>query len=120
MDEKTTVSELKEIVKSFCEKRDWGKFHNAKELTIGIVTESSELLQHFRFKSYKQVDKMFDESNLRNEISEEISDILFFILRLSQKYNIDLATEFNKKMIKNKKKYPIQKVKGSNKRHSEY
>jgi len=119
-DKNTSISYFKKIVKEFSEQRDWDQFHNAKELTTGIVTESSELLQHFRFKSYQQVDDMFDDPKLREEISEEISDVLFFLIRLAQKYDIDLTTEFNNKMSKNKKKYPIDKVKGSNKRHSEY
>ncbi len=84
-----------------------------------MVTESSELLQHFRFKSESQVDEMFESPIARKEITEEISDVLFFIFRLSQKYNIDLTTEFRQKMEKNEQKYPVDKFKGSNKRYSE-
>ena len=51
MDNETSINELKDKIKKFCEDRDWDQYHNAKELAIGIVTESSELLQHFRFKS---------------------------------------------------------------------
>lgn len=84
-----------------------------------MVTESSELLQYFRFKSENQVDEMFESPIARKKITEEISDVLFFIFRLSQKYNIDLTTEFRKKMEKNEQKYPVDKFKGSNKRYLE-
>lgn len=120
MDNETNIHELKENVKKFCEDRDWNQYHNAKELAIGMVTESSELLQHFRFKSEKEVDEMFESSEKRKEISEELSDTLYFILRFAQKYNIDLTTELNKKMKKNGEKYPIEKSKGSNKKYTEY
>ena len=43
-DKKTNIQELKEKVKKFSEDRDWDQFHNAKDLAIGIITESSELL----------------------------------------------------------------------------
>ena len=52
MDKNTTIQELKEKVRMFCEKRDWDQYHNAKDLSIGIITESSELLEFFRFKNH--------------------------------------------------------------------
>jgi|TARA_B100001964_G_C14222188_1_gene595834 NTP pyrophosphatase (non-canonical NTP hydrolase) len=119
MDDKTNINDLKDKVKKFCESRDWDQFHNAKELTIGIVTESSELLQHFRFKSDEQVNEMFQNELKRAELSEEMADILFFLVRLSQKYDIDLAAEFSKKIQKNEERYPTEKSKGSNKKYNE-
>ncbi|MHA1280433.1 MAG: nucleotide pyrophosphohydrolase, partial [Candidatus Helarchaeota archaeon] len=70
MDNKTTIKELKEKIRQFCELRDWDQYHNAKELTIGIVTEASELLEHFRFKSENQVDAMFQSNSKRQELTE--------------------------------------------------
>ena len=120
MDHKTNLNELKERIKKFCEDRDWDQYHNAKELAIGIVTEASELLEHFRFKSENQVDEMLQDPSKRQEISEEMADVLYFLVRLSQRYDIDLTTELNKKIEKNEKKYPVDKVKGSNKKYNEF
>ena len=83
------------------------------------MTEASELLQHFRFKSEKQVDESFQNKLKRSDISEEMADVLFFLIRLSQRYNIDLSTELNKKIKKNEEKYPVEKVKGSNIKYNE-
>jgi NTP pyrophosphatase (non-canonical NTP hydrolase) len=118
MDSQTNIKQLKELVKKFSEERDWDQYHNAKDLAIGIITESSELLEHFRFKSAKEVEEVIKQK--KEEISEELSDILFFILRLAQRYDIDLSSEFQKKMEKNAKKYSIEKSKGSNKKYTEY
>lgn len=120
MDDKTTVQELKNKIRKFCEERDWDQFHNAKDLTIGIVTEASELLEHFRFKSNQEIEEMLNSPEKRRHISEELADALYFILRLAQRYNIDLATELNDKIVKNEKKYPIEKAKGSNKKYTEF
>ena len=119
MDNKVTIGYLKDKVKKFCEDRDWDQYHNAKELAIGIVTEASELLEHFRFKSEKEIDELFDSEDKRRELSEELADIFYFVLRLAQKYDIDLTTSLDKKMDKNEKKYPIDKSKGSNKKYTE-
>ena len=51
MYKKTTIYDLKTRVKKFCDQRDWDQYHNAKDLAIGIITESAELLEHFRFNS---------------------------------------------------------------------
>lgn len=120
MDHKTNIEELKEKVKIFCEERDWDQYHNAKDLAIGVITEASELLDHFRFKSKKEVEEAFSNPEKRQEISEEIADVLYFLVRLAQRYGIDLTTELTKKLEKNEKKYPVEKAKGSNKKYTEY
>jgi|SRR3989338_8034595 len=120
MDNKTNIHELKEKVRKFCEERDWDQYHNAKDLAIGVSTEASELLEHFRFKSEKEVEELLKNPEKRKEISEEMADVLYFILRLAQRYDIDVATEFEKKMQKNAKKYPVENVKGLNKKYNEY
>lgn len=119
MDDNSNIKDLKNLVKKFCDERDWDKYHNAKDLAIGIITESSELLEHFRFKSIKEVEDLFNEKSKREEISEEVADIVYFILRFAERYDIDLSKELQKKINKNSKKYPIEKSKGLNKKYSE-
>ena len=118
-DDRATLSELKQLVRKFCEDRDWDKYHNAKELAIGIVTEGAELLQHFRFKNEKEVDEMLSDDKKAEEIHEEIADVFYFLLRLSQRYKIDLATVLKEKLKKNNIRYPVEKFRGSNKKYSE-
>ena len=120
MDHKTNINELKEKVKKFCDDRDWDQYHNAKELAIAIVTEASELLEHFRFKSEDQVEDMFKDEFKRKELTEEMADVLYFLVRLAQRYEVDLTTELNEKIKKNAEKYPVEKVKGLNKKYTEY
>lgn len=59
-DKTTNIEELKKLVKEFCDERDWDQFRNAKDLAISIVTESPELLDHFRFKSEEEVKELFN------------------------------------------------------------
>ena len=119
MDHKTNIHELKEKIRIFCEDRDWDQFHTTKDLAIGIITEASELLEPFRFKSEKEIKEMFNNSDKKEYICEELADVLMFVLRFAQMHNIDLATELNKKLEKQNKKYPIEKCKGSNKKYTE-
>ena len=120
MDHKENIYELKEKIRRFCEERDWDQFHGAKELAIGVITESSELLEHFRFKTNKESDKMLLDSKKKAELSKELADTFYFVLRFAQKYNIDLSDELIKKIKENGLKYPIEKAKGSSKKYTEF
>ena len=119
-DNKTNILELKSLVQTFCEDRDWDQFHDPKELAIGVVTEASELLDIFRFKSKKQMGDLLKDPVRRNDIEEELADTLFFILRFAQMYDIDLSDVITRKIEKNNKKYPLNLAKGSNKKYTEY
>ncbi len=118
-DQEKKIHELKETIKEFCEKRDWDQFHGAKDLAVALIIEASELLEHFRWKSNKEVEELFSNEQKKEEIGEEMADILYFLVRLSQKYNIDLSEALEKKMDKNEKRYPVDKFKGSNKKYNE-
>ena len=119
-DSTLTLEQLKEKVKGFCSERDWDQYHNAKELSIGISTEASELLQHFRFKSGSEVEQAMANPQTKAKIVEEIADILFFLIRLSQRYEIDLSTALAAKLKTNAIRYPVEKARGSNKKYGEF
>lgn len=114
MDNQTPLQEMKDQVQSFCEARNWDQFHNAKELSIGAVTEASELLEHFRFQSHEQIIEIMDNPAKREAIGEELADVLFFLLRFAQKYDFDLHDCFVDKMKKNNQKYPADHFFGKN------
>lgn len=119
MDNKTTLQSIKDNIKVLCDERDWGQFHNAKDLAIGVSTEAAELLEHFRFKSEKEIEEFFKDKSKKEEISDELADVLWFIGIFAQKYNIDISEAFDKKIKKFKEKYPKNKCTSSNKKYNE-
>ena len=118
-DAATSVSELKQMVRRFSEERDWDQFHNAKDLAIGIVTEASELLQAFRFKTNEEVEGMLRDDSRSKEVRDELADIFYFALRLAQRYGIDVSKSLEEKIRDNAKRYPAERAKGSNKKYTE-
>jgi NTP pyrophosphatase (non-canonical NTP hydrolase) len=118
-DDNIKLPQLKELIKRFCEDREWDQFHGAKDLAIGIITESSELLELFRFKSQSEIDQIFLEPAKRESLTDEIGDIFYFLLRFSQKYKVDLTESLIDKMKKNSQRYPVSKSRGSNKKYNE-
>jgi len=106
-------------IRKFVEERDWDKYHNPKDLAIGVITEASELLELFRFKSPEELEAMLKNEEKKKAISEELADVFYFVLRFADKCNLNLSAELLKKMEKNETKYPIEKAKGKNLKYNE-
>jgi len=119
MDDQLSIGELKDKVQAFCEARNWDQFHQAKDLAIGIITEASELLEKFRFKSQEEAEQAVLDKESRQELSHEVADVFFFILRFCQRNSIDLSRALLEKLQLNEKRYPIEKSKGLNKKYTE-
>ena len=113
------VDELIDMVVRFCEERDWDQYHNPKDLAIGISTEAGELLDLFRFRNESECMDLLSSDGSRADISDELADVLFFVLRFSHVTGIDLRDALESKIRKNAEKYPVEKAKGSNLKYSE-
>lgn len=94
-------------VRNFCDVRDWRKYHTPKELAIGMATESSELLQLFRFMSDERITEMFQDPKQRQTIEDEVADTLLFLLRFADLNGIDLPTVLSSKLKRNGVRYPV-------------
>ena len=115
----TSLDALSLAVRRFCEERDWDQFHGPKDLAIGLATEAAELLERFRFLSDEDCVRSFDDPVKRERIEDEAADVLFFLLRLADRFNIDLVAVFERKMGKNSERYPVDKARGSNRKYSD-
>lgn len=120
MTEKTVIHQLQERIKTFCAERDWDQYQAPKDLAIGLVTEAAELLDHFRFKTDAQIKEMLSDTQKREHIEDELADVFYWVLHIATKFDIDLPSTFERKMRKTELKYPVEKVKGINKKYTEY
>lgn len=109
------IDRLTKAIVAYRDARDWKQFHKPKDLAISMVLEAAEVLEHFQWKSEEEVYR-YIETN-KADIAEEISDVLYWVLLMSNDLNIDIIAAFEKKMKKNAEKYPIEKAKG---RHTKY
>ena len=112
------MSDIKKLIgeiSNFRDVRDWKQFHNPKDCAISLSLEASEVLEHFQWKNPEEIKK-YVETN-KDEVSEELADVLYWVLLMSGDLNIDIVKAFDKKMLKNTKKYPVNKAKG---KHTKY
>lgn len=118
-DENLTFLDAIELVRNFCDQRNWRQFHKPKDLAIGVVTEGAELLDLFRFKSEAEVQSLLDNKHTREMVSDEMADVQFFLLRMSEVTGINLGNALRKKIRKNRSKYPVKRAKGSNLKYNQ-
>jgi NTP pyrophosphatase (non-canonical NTP hydrolase) len=112
LDQKVTVSELKERVDRFISKREWNKYHKPKDLSISIVLESSELLEHFQWLTDDEIETMLKDSQKLEQIESELADIVIYCLSLSNALRSDLSDIVLRKLREDEAKYPIEKSRG--------
>jgi NTP pyrophosphatase (non-canonical NTP hydrolase) len=96
-----------EIIKKvleFRDERDWKKYHNEKDLAISISLEANELLENFQWRTSEEA---IAES--KQNIKEEMADILIYLVQLADKMDINLEEEVSNKLVKNAIKYPVNK-----------
>ena len=89
----------------------------AERRTSPEAVEAAEVMEHFQWKNIEEIKKYISEK--KNEIGEELADVLYWILLISHDLGIDVKKAFLKKMEISNKKYPIEKAKGSHKKYTE-
>lgn len=113
MDDKhTTVEQLKDRMAAFVAKRDWEKFHKPKNLAMSLAIEAAELMEHFQWLTHRQTETLLKSPQARQEVADEMADVLSFLLSLANATGIDLAASFEAKMSANDRKYPAAQVRG--------
>jgi len=111
------IAKLQDLVVQFRDERDWKQFHNPKDCAISLSLEASEVLEHFQWKSEEDVEEYVKSH--KEEIGEEIADVLYWVLLMSSDLGIDISDAFVKKLEKNVQKYPIEKSKGKSTKYTE-
>ncbi len=109
---------LKEKLRSFARERDWDRFHSPKNLSMALVAEVAELLEHFQWLTEGESAQLPPDKLA--EVEQELADILIYLIRLADKLGVNLLQATEKKIALNEKKYPPDKVRGSSKKYTEY
>ncbi len=113
-DEKTTIQELKDILRKFRDDRDWKQFHDPKNLAEAISIEAGELQELFLWKDKEKIAKKLQEDEeFRKEVGEELVDVVIFCLNFANAADIDISKILKEKVEKNAKKYSVEKAKGT-------
>lgn len=109
---------LRQRVAAFAAARDWDQFHAPKNLAMALIAECAELVEHFQWLSEEQSASLTREK--KAAVRLELADILIYLVRISDKLNIDLLAAAGEKIAINEERYPAEKVRGDARRAGEY
>jgi len=112
------LTQLKQRLRDFAEARDWDQFHSPKNLSMALIAEAAELVEHFQWLTEKQSNEL--SSDKLQKVEQEIADIQIYLIRIADKLGIDVLDAVQKKIALNEAKYPADKVRGSSKKYTEY
>lgn len=116
--EQSDLAMLRDRLRAFAEERDWEQFHSPKNLSMALMVEVAELMEHFQWLSEAESAELSEETH--QAVAEELADCLLYLVRLSDRLGVDLNDAALRKLEKNAQKYPADRVRGSSKKYSEY
>jgi NTP pyrophosphatase (non-canonical NTP hydrolase) len=105
-------------LRDFARERDWEQFHSPKNLSMALIAEAAELVEHFQWLSETQSYQLADDK--REAVALELADILIFLLRIAERLDLDPVAAAWRKIEINEARYPAHKVRGDARRASEY
>jgi len=112
------IKKLQRVLQDFADERDWNQFHSPKNLSMALIAEAAELVEHFQWVSEEDSYQLSEKK--KHEVGEELADILLYLVRISDRLGIDLEEATYRKIEVNRLKYPADKVRGSSKKYTEY
>ncbi len=112
------LEELRIRISNFAKERDWDQFHSPKNLSMALIVEAGELVEHFQW--IKQSESFALPAEKLKAVEEELADIFVYLVRIADQLGIDLISASHRKIESNAAKYPVDMVRGSSRKYTEY
>jgi len=113
-DADTPLEVLRARLAEFNTAREWGRFHNPKDLATALTVEAGELLELFLWRRPELAD-LPD----RQRLEHECADVLICLVNLASATGIDLMAAAEQKLALNAAKYPVEKARGNAKKYDD-
>jgi len=113
-----SLTALSATLVDFARQRDWEQFHSPKNLSMALIAEAAELLEHFQWLTEDQSKNI--DAEKKDAVALEMADILIYLIRTAERLDIDLIESAWRKIEINNQRYPVDKVRGDARRAGEY
>lgn len=115
-----TMEQIRQMQAQFTDERDWDQFHQPRNLLLALVGEVGELAELFQWRG-EVMEGLPDWTDTeRTALAHELSDVLIYLVALSDKCRVDLTRAVLEKLQVNRNKYPVEMVQGSSKKYTQY
>jgi len=105
-----SLEELQARLREFSEERDWEQFHSPKNLSMALIAEAAELVEHFQWLTQAQSQQL-SESQWK-AVEQEMADVFIYLNRLADLLGVNLLDAAERKIAENALRYPANEVRG--------
>lgn len=112
-----SLQNLARQLDQFAAARDWQQFHSPKNLASALIVEAAELLEHFQWATEQQSRELSAEQ--RTAVGAEMADVLLYLVQLGNVLGIDPVAAAQAKLKLNETRYPVDRARGSSRKHDE-
>lgn len=113
-----SLETLTRRLRAFAAERDWEQFHSPKNLSMALIAEAAELVEHFQWLTQAQSAALDTEK--QREVALELADILIYTVRCADRLGIDVLQAARDKIAINEQRFPVERVRGDARRATEY
>jgi dCTP diphosphatase len=115
-----SLDELRDRLREFANEREWGKFHTVKNLAMAVAGEAGELVAELQWQSDDEITaQLRRDSELAGRLSDELADIVIYLVRLADVCDIDLLSAAARKIEINEARYPVHLARGRASKYGE-
>ncbi|RCV34526.1 hypothetical protein SEVIR_7G175300v4 [Setaria viridis] len=107
-----SLKELSKKLNDFAKERDWEQYHSPRNLLLAMIAEVGELSELFMWKGEVRKGLADWDEAEKEHLGEELSDVLLYLVRLSDICGVDLGDAATRKIVKNAVKYPAPSKEG--------
>lgn len=90
-----SIEQLDRRLQRFARERDWEQFHSPKNLSMALIAECAELVEHFQWLSQEQSYRLPPDKH--DAVAMELSDIFIYLVRCAERLDIDLIEAANRR-----------------------
>src|SRR6266478_8917116 len=90
------IKELTDLTVKFRNKRNWDRTQDFKDFSMALIAEAAEVLEHFKWHTPEDMKRYVAVH--KEEIGDELSDVLFWVLLMSHDLDIDIVDAYKRKL----------------------
>lgn len=103
------TQEVNDALEQLVSERNWTQFHTPENLAKSIAIEAGELLECFQWNNEPDPQ----------QVRHELADVLTYCLHLARAIGADPEEIVLEKLEITRRKYPVEKARGSSKKYDQ-
>lgn len=105
------LKEIQEKIKKFGDEREWSDPKIMKDLLLNMTEEIGEIWNLIKWLDTEEQQEIMKKN--KGEVENFVGDILYIILKIAYLSDVDSEKGINDVIEEYKKRFPIEKVKGT-------